>query len=505
MTDSRAVLIQHACGHHAQMLELTGPRHAAYAARHGLTFWSMKGDLHHGRPARWGKVALLRAALGMGFDLAVWLDSDTLIVRGEEDIRQALPPGPPIALCRHPGEWEGQPGHFNTGVMAVRNTPLARRFLDSVWKAGPTTHHWHEQHRLNEVIRRFPKAVQRLDDRWNCTEGVTSAPRPVVRAWHGRGPCALTQMYEAMKQLPPAAQAPPDLGFVHEDNALIKADEFIRTIPPYPEERFKGRGIVICGGGTKYFPSAWVCVRQLRRLGCKLPVQLWHLGRGEVDGAMAALLKPLGVECVDAHEVRRRHPARILNGWELKCYAMIHSPYREVLLLDADSLPVVNPEFLFRTPEFKECGGLFWPDRGRLPASARIWNLTGVAYRDEPEFETGQIAVDKCRCWRPLALTMWYNEHSDFFYRFIHGDKETFHLAWRKLGVPYAMPERPLLHIKATFCQHDFRGRRIFQHRVGDKFRLNGDNVQVPGFLFEEDCRRDLAALRKKWDGSIRS
>jgi putative intracellular protease/amidase len=41
-------------------------------------------------------------------------------------------------------------------------------------------------------------------------------------------------------------------------------------------------GVVIPGGGAKYFPSAWVCVHMLRHLGCTLPVELWHLGPREV-------------------------------------------------------------------------------------------------------------------------------------------------------------------------------------------------------------------------------
>ena len=30
--------------------------------------------------------------------------------------------------------------------------------------------------------------------------------------------------------------------------------------------------------------------------------------------------------------------------------------------MDADSLPLVNPEHMFEWPEFQEAGSLFWPD-----------------------------------------------------------------------------------------------------------------------------------------------
>src|SRR5688572_20721284 len=141
----------------------------------------------------------------------------------------------------------------------------------------------------------------------------------------------------------------------------MACENFIRTIPEYPD-RFHGRGIVICGGGIRYFTNAWVCIRMLRRLGCRLPIELWHLGRGEFSVEMETLLLPMGVRCVDAQKVRKKFPVRMLGGWQLKPYAILQSAFREVLLLDADNLAVVNPEFLFETPEFKETGALFWPD-----------------------------------------------------------------------------------------------------------------------------------------------
>jgi hypothetical protein len=77
---------------------------------------------------------------------------------------------------------------------------------------------------------------------------------------------------------------------------------------------------------------------------------------------MAQILRPFGVDCIDALKVRQRHPARTLRGWELKAYAILHSRFREVLLLDADNVAVTDPEYLFQTPEFRRTGAIFWPD-----------------------------------------------------------------------------------------------------------------------------------------------
>jgi hypothetical protein len=285
-----------------------------------------------------------------------------------------------------------------------------------------------------------------------------------------------------------------------EQNANILSERVIRRIPPYPGT-FTGRGVVMCAGGLKYFTCAWVSIKMLRRLGCSLPIQMWFLGEDEFDDRMKALVAPLGVECVDAFEVRKRHPCRILNGWELKPYAILHAPFQEVLFVDADNIAVRNPEYLFETPQFAETGAIFWPDAGRF-ASPRIWDICGIPHRDEPEFETGQIVIDKQRCWRALSLSMWFNEHSDFYYRYIYGDKDTFHLAFRKLNQHYSMPTG-VLNAEGILYQHDFNGDRIFQHLCARKWDLKGSINYAAGFLYEDECKKDLELLRNIWSGRI--
>ena len=127
-------------------------------------------------------------------------------------------------------------------------------------------------------------------------------------------------------------------------------DEVVAADCVYPAERFKGRGIVICGGGPKYFPCIWVCLNMLRQVGCRLPVEVWYLGDEEMSQQMIALLTGRGAQCVDATRVREVSPSRILNGWELKPYAVIHSQFEEVLLLDCDNVAISNPDYLFEEP-----------------------------------------------------------------------------------------------------------------------------------------------------------
>lgn len=272
---------------------------------------------------------------------------------------------------------------------------------------------------------------------------------------------------------------------------------------PRPLTGYRGRGIVICGGGARHFANAWVCLNALRRLGCHLPIQLWHLGRHEMDPAMERLVAPLHVKCVDASKVRHRHPVRRLGPWELKPYAILFSPYREVLLLDADNLPVRDPTFLFDSQPFQDAGALFWPDFGRSRQSSVIWRSCGLEVPQESEFESGQIIVDKGRCWPALRLALWFNEHSDFYYQHIHGDKDTFSLAFRKLQTHYRLAPHPPERFPDGTYQQDFDGRRLFQHRNLVKWTLMPRSRHIPGFQDEEHCLADLERLRQCWDGRL--
>jgi hypothetical protein len=81
------------------------------------------------------------------------------------------------------------------------------------------------------------------------------------------------------------------------------------------------------------------------------------------------------------------------------------------------------------------------------------------------------------------------NQRSDYYYfigprrstrigahfgRGVHGDKDTWHLAWRYLGFDYAMPARDYVWIAPALVQHATGdGRPVFIHRARRKFTLD--------------------------------
>lgn len=278
--------------------------------------------------------------------------------------------------------------------------------------------------------------------------------------------------------------------------------------------KYEGRGIVIAGGAQHiphrglphgYLPCIWVTVNKIRQLGCNLPIQLWYLGDLEMDPVIERLLEPFGVECVDAREMEKTRPCRILCGWEVKMYAMLHCPFEEVLFLDADCAPVLySPDELFEHPEYISKGAVFWPDFGHWELKEGIWKVFGLEPRHEPALETGQAMVNKAKCWKEMRLALWYAEYSDFTFGHVYGDKECPHLAWRCLGTEYAIPSvAPGWVGNAVIVQHDLNGRRAMLHRVGDKWKLKGGNTFFKE-LEDEQVHHDLAkSLRSVWSGRL--
>lgn len=196
----KTILIQQASGTYTKFLDLTEKRHQAYAAKFDITYFAVRGNVQFERAPHWNKISLIRQTLALKFDLLIWLDADTLIRGVDTDLRLALGKGPPIGMCRHATSWENQDWHFNSGVIFIRNTALSRSFFNHVWKAGPVDHPWHEQVRINELSRIYPRAVQTISDTWNSASHVNPCPNPVIEAWHGRGISALSLMQAALAE-----------------------------------------------------------------------------------------------------------------------------------------------------------------------------------------------------------------------------------------------------------------------------------------------------------------
>lgn len=345
---------------------------------------------------------------------------------------------------------------------------------------------------------------------WTLSDSQVSAPGQQGMTVVTHPPTPQTQMAAtaqpvysrpASPQSAPLHETPPRVAMIADSNSQEDdlLAEYFRQPAQYPGG-FQGRGVVIAGGGGRFAVCTWVCVNRLRQLGCQLPIQVWYLGPEERDEHLFSLMAPLGVEAVDAYAVRDQHPHPRLRGWELKPYAIMHSRFEEVLLLDADNVPVVDPTFLFDIAEYEATGALFWPDYWRMQPDRSFWQVMGIEYVDEPEFESGQMVVNKARCWQALGLANWLCERgATYFWKHCHGDKDCFRAGWRRTQTPFSMPTQGVTTLsELVMVQYGFDGKRLFQHRNLAKWEL-GSNPPINDFWHEEACLDLIHIYRKQF------
>jgi glycosyltransferase involved in cell wall biosynthesis len=293
----------------------------------------------------------------------------------------------------------------------------------------------------------------------------------------------------------------------------------IQCLPAEPPLGLSGRGIVTAAGG-RHIASLWVTLWLIRsHHQCGLPIQVWYLGDNDFPAHIRHHFARFDVTFVDVERVAGRHVMRRLTGWELKPFAIANSPFAEVLWIDADNVSLINPEALFTHEQYTLSGALFWPDIRHANPFNPVWKICDLNPPGSWEWESGQMLIDKTRSWKPLQLTLHLNRWSDFYYQYVLGDKETFHLAWRLLRSPFSMIETPAevatgvygdaTRIQHTavpaIWQHDSQGHRIFLHRTGSKWSAWGRNIRCDGFDLHDTCVEALEELKLAWNGRYSS
>uniref|UniRef100_A0AAV1TY18 Alpha-1,3-mannosyltransferase n=1 Tax=Peronospora matthiolae TaxID=2874970 RepID=A0AAV1TY18_9STRA len=261
-----------------------------------------------------------------------------------------------------------------------------------------------------------------------------------------------------------------------------------------------GDGIVIVVY-PKLVASVFASVSVLRSYNCTLPIELW-ISQSEVTRtpSMGAALKVLQQQFLDVSVETIVDPT--IMKFSTKIYAMQHSKFENVLFLDADSVPVRDPTFLFRSQEYRKHGAIFWPDFWHpdntvfgIHRESLLWELVDLPFVDMFEQESGQILINRKRAALALEVLMFFASHlPNYFNRLLlaHGDKDLFRLAWMKAHASfYMMPFPPAsagpvwgtnseIFCGMTMVQFDVDGDVLFLHRNAKKLGSTADHHDSP-------------------------
>ena len=240
----------------------------------------------------------------------------------------------------------------------------------------------------------------------------------------------------------------------------------VDALPEYPDEVYKGRGIVMVAGG-RYSEYAATTLGMLRLLGSRLPVEVWLKDSTEEEEGWCDELAQDGISCRYLSNYLGEMTA-FPNPYQYKFAAMFFSSFKEILFLDSDSLPVKNPDSIFDSPAYQETGVVLWPDYWDSTESPWLPYITGQSKertRSVPNITTvdsGQMLWDKERHWKvlldrlslgpeltfsqSLCLSAYYNYYGpQHYYTLITqggpgwGDKDTFPTALRALSLNFTL------------------------------------------------------------------
>lgn len=283
------------------------------------------------------------------------------------------------------------------------------------------------------------------------------------------------------------AQPPPGLGSGPPRGVVIVGGR--RGDPQLQGDHAQKADLENSTSRAYYTLDALLVLAALRRTGCALPVELWHDHDEGVLGVPAAWARAAGVTFRNFREV---DGALFRAGWQFKTAAVLHSQFNEVLFLDADNFPLTDPTALFEAPEYVRTGAMFWPDHDTIFDESPMWAVIGRTPTTDVGTDSAQMLLNRTRHWLPIALADHFNDNGpEFYYHFLHGDKETWRYAFLALRRPFSIV--PLMAngvgytTEGTFCGHTF-----LQHhpiRDGEVLFVHRAMRKLSAFLQDQELR----------------
>ena len=179
--------------------------------------------------------------------------------------------------------------------------------------------------------------------------------------------------------------------------------KLVRHLPVYPEKTYNGSGIVMLAGGI-YSEYAATSLGMIREMGSMLPVEVWMKDKSEEKKGWCAELEREGMACRMLADYM--DTAALSNPYQLKVFTIFFSSFEEVLFLDADNMPMKNPDSIFHAVEYRKWGAVLWPDYWPHSGSPWLPYILGISdersevLKGEISAESGQILWNKRTHWK---------------------------------------------------------------------------------------------------------
>lgn len=243
--------------------------------------------------------------------------------------------------------------------------------------------------------------------------------------------------------MPPPEFFKAKLSITDDDAAKTRKahEEVVHKLPGYPHLEYSGRGIVMLAG-ARYSAYAATSLGVLREVGSKLPVEVWYKDSSEDTAGWCEELATEGMACRELADYLDMEALEEPYSW--KVLTILLSSFEEIIFLDADSMPLKDPDDIFESERYRDTGAIVFPDYWLNTGSPRTRYIIGQTEMQEDDswllknrtVDSGQLIWNKKQHWKSLLLATYYNYYGyDFYYSLLNngwdgwGDKDTFSTA----------------------------------------------------------------------------
>lgn len=282
-------------------------------------------------------------------------------------------------------------------------------------------------------------------------------------------------------------------------------EEAARSKHEYPGG--EGDGILTVGGG-KYWPGIAVSIRMARSRGWRGPIQVWYQGVSEP--VRPADVVGLDVEFIDITKLS--DPPKVIAGWPNKLSAIARCPFERILFLDADAYVVADPTPLFPLADHPS-GFAHWEDMPNQASSIKwphVWPHAKM-HPPVPPIQGGQLVINRRTAWRQIAIADWICQRSEYFFRHMFGDQDSWRVAFEATAVRPMSLGRAGWQDVAFVCVHDQKAKvvhrcqgKLYDHAHIDPSRRGNESSPKYVLPCEAEVFSHLAAVLGDGGGAER-
>ena len=273
---------------------------------------------------------------------------------------------------------------------------------------------------------------------------------------------------------------------------------FINIIPNEPNEIKKDKGVVICAG-SNHFVSSVILINLLIKKDPNVYIEWYYVGDELIDFQINYLKTVSNINLRNCLDIIPKWfgniPEEHIKGFMIKPFALMVSEIENILLIDGDNMPVFDINTLFENENYIKYGNIFWLDllfsseetnKQMMSQGVEIYEKLGIQSPMDKGFnlaESGQVVVNKIKCWKALCLSYFLNFHYKIFYSLFFGDKDLYYIAFQFTNTEYYQSpyyphgistEDKSFAISNTIIQrHPNDGSYGFIHRTLSKLSIN--------------------------------